>query len=148
VTLHFQAVLYVLKPGFDDVIGPIEISNTCAITCFPLIMTVFYLENPQRLLDIAYLESDVVPRIVTEWFDIGLFLEIPDDDLDNIKQLTNPCGRKCIDMLGRWIKRSAEHPNRNFHPTWRSMYNAMIAIDYLRPAEEMKEDLMNSNNNS
>ena len=101
-----------------------------------------YLENPQRLLDIAYLESDVVPRIATDWFDIGLYLELPDYKLDGIKQFTNPCGSKCIDMLGRWLKRSPEDPNKNFRPTWRNMYNAMKAIDYVRPAEEMKEDLM------
>jgi len=103
---------------------------------------VFYSENPQRLLDFSYLENDVVPRIATDWFDIGLYLELPDYKLDGIKRLTNPSGSKCIDMLGRWLKRSPEHPNRHFRPTWRNLYNAMIALDYVRSAEELKEDLM------
>jgi len=83
-----------------------------------------------------------VPRIATDWFDIGLYLELPDYKLDSIRQLTNPCGSKCIDMLGRWLKRSPDHPDKNFRPTWRNMYKAMIAIEYVRPAEELKEDLM------
>jgi len=45
-------------------------------------------------------------------------------------------------MLNKWLKRSPEDPDENYCPTWRNMYNAMIAIDYVRPAEEMKEDLM------
>ncbi|XP_065893193.1 uncharacterized protein [Dysidea avara] len=101
--------------------------------------------NQERLLDLTFLESDVVPRIATEWFDVGLYLDIPEYDLSNIKHLSNPCGSKCIDMLGRWLRRNPNHPDNFFRPTWRNMYNAMIAIDYVRPAEELKEDLMNLN---
>ena len=107
-----------------------------------MLLVYLIIEDKQKLLDFTYLESDVVPRIATEWFNIGLFLEIPSYDLNRIKQLTNPCGSKCIDMLGRWLKRSPEDPDENYRPTWRNMYKAMIAIDYVRPAEEMKEDLM------
>ncbi|XP_065893061.1 uncharacterized protein [Dysidea avara] len=101
--------------------------------------------NQGRLLDLTFLESDVVPRIATDWFDVGLYLDIPGHDLSNIRQLSNPCGSKCIDMLGRWLKRNPNHPDKFFRPTWRNMYNAMIAIDYVRPAEELKEDLMSLN---
>jgi len=102
---------------------------------------VFLIVDQERLLDQAYLESDVVPRIATEWYDIGLYLEMPDHDLDCIKQLTDPCGRKCIEMLSRWLKRDPNHPNITYRPTWKNMYNAMIAIDFVTPAEELKKDL-------
>jgi len=96
-------------------------------------------------LDLSYLESNVAPRIAIKWFDIGLYLDIPDDDLYRIKQITDPCGSKCTEMLSRWLARSPNDPDESFRPTWRNMYNAMLAIECTQGAEDLKEDLMNLN---
>ena len=56
----------------------------------------------EQILDLAYLESNVVCRIATDWFDVGLFLDIPDYELETIKQLSNPISSKCTEMLKKW----------------------------------------------
>jgi len=56
----------------------------------------------EQILDFAYLESNVVCRIATDWFDVGLFLDIPDYELETIRRPSNPTSSKCTEMLKKW----------------------------------------------
>jgi len=94
-----------------------------------------------KILADKYIEQNVVPRIATEWYDVGLELGIKDYELDKIKLIVDPTGGKCTDMLKAWLKRSATGPE-NRCPTWRNMYDAMRALDLNKAAEDMKDDLL------
>ena len=93
------------------------------------------------ILSTAYLEGTVTPRIANQWYDVGLELDIPDHDLDSIKQLTNPSGEKCKEMLKAWLRRKSDPKNEKLDPTWRNMCNAMRALDMNRAAEEIENEL-------
>jgi len=93
------------------------------------------------ILSTDYLERIVTPRIANKWYDVGLELDIPDYQLDDIKHLTDPCGEKCKDLLKMWLKRKTDAKQTKFNPTWRNMYIAMCALDMIKAAEDMKDEL-------
>ena len=96
-----------------------------------------------KILDDAYLDCKVVPVIASDWCDVGLELGIPLDKLKNMKHFSNPTGNKCKEMLKMWISRRLDDPNKSRRPTWRNLINSMEALDMMRGAEELKEELMN-----
>ena len=95
----------------------------------------------QKILTSAYLRNKVAGRIAPEWFDVGLCLEIPADKLAEIKQLTNPCGGKCNDMLFEWFRRDENDPVVKHRPTWQNIYDAMCDLDMINAAEDLKNEL-------
>ena len=98
----------------------------------------------EQVLDFAYLESNVVCRIATDWYDVGLFLDIPEYELDRIRQLSNPTGSKCNEMMRMWlISRTPDDPDISRRNIWRNMYDAMIAVELIKAAEDLKHDLRN-----
>ena len=61
-----------------------------------MLLVSLIIEGKQKLLDFTYLESEVVPRIATEWFNIGLFLEIPSYGLNSSPTLVAASVLKCL----------------------------------------------------
>ena len=115
-------------------------SFSCALYLF----LALHLLGQEHILDLAYLESNVVPRIATEWYDVGLYLDIPDYELDRIRQLSNPTGSKCNEMLKMWWKsRTPNDPDISRRNVWRNMYDAMVAAELIRAAEDLKHDIRN-----
>ena len=96
----------------------------------------------EKLLDLPYLESNVVCRIATDWYDVGLYLDIPAYELDKIRQLSNPTGSKCTEMLKKWwTSRTPDDPDTSRRNVWRNMYDAMRAVELIKAAEDLKCDL-------
>jgi len=118
-------------------------SNDHFVKCFYYYVALNLL-GQDHILDLAYLESNVVCRIAADWYDVGLFLDIPDYQLDSIKQLSNPTGSKCNEMLKIWWKsRTPDDPDIARRNIWRNMYDAMRAVELIKAAEDLKHDLRN-----
>ena len=101
-------------------------------------------QNPKdnKILQYNYLRNEVTGKIAPQWFEVGLQLGVSVDELDLIKQLTNPCGGKCTDMLRIWFKRDMGDPVEKLRPTWQNIYDAMCALDMNRAAEDLKDELI------
>ena len=97
-------------------------------------------EKKVDILSDEYLKANVTRRIATVWETVGLYLKIHSDDLSTIKQLTNPSGDKCRQMLLIWLKRNQADASKS--PTWKNMYKAMCSLDMIRPAEILQEELL------
>ena len=94
--------------------------------------------GPNKIVDLHYLNSHVAPRIAADWYDVGLLLHIPQHKLDAMKKLGDPVGSKCKELFKMWLTQSSDHA------TWRNLLNAMKAIDLIKAAEELEEDLRKS----
>ena len=71
-------------------------------------------------------------RYLLEWYELGLLLEIPVDELDiiEINSRADP-QRSLIEVLQLWLKRSPQ-------PTWKTMVEALKFVGRHRLAEEIE----------
>ena len=44
-------------------------------------------------------------------------------------------------MLQKWLQRKDDPKNKRLNPTWQNMYNAMCALEMIKAAEDMKDEL-------
>ena len=102
------------------------------------------MESGIDIVDHKYLDETVIPRIATIWYDIGIKLNIPSYKLDNIRNETDHTTRQCMEMLQIWLRRGS-NVEKSHRPTWENMYRAMIAIDLIAAAEELKGKIAHIN---
>ena len=95
------------------------------------------MESGIDIVNHKYLDETVIPRIATIWYDIGIKLNIPSYKLDNIRNKTDHTTQQCMEMLQMWLQRGS-NVEKSHCPTWENMYRAMIAIDLIAAAEELK----------
>ena len=102
------------------------------------------MESGIDIVDHKYLDETVIPRIASIWYDIGIKLNIPSYKLDNIRIETDHTTRQCMEMLQMWLRRGS-NVEKSHRPTWENMYRAMIAIDLIAAAEELKGKIAHIN---
>ena len=98
------------------------------------------MEEGRDILDDAYLESTVAPRVAVEWHQIGINLKIPIFRLGIIKKETNYTYQQCLEMLQRWLQRGFDGDESSW-PTWENMHKAMIEIGLIAAAERLEDKL-------
>jgi len=96
------------------------------------------MKTVENILEYDYLQAKIIPEIAVKWFEIGLELNIPARQLQNIKDNPDPSGACCLDMLQQWLDRGNVEKESN-HPIWKNMCDAMCAVDLNARAADLKE---------
>ena len=111
--------------------------------------TVFLLDNikdeqgEDQILRSDYLEYRVIPNVATKWHFLGLYLGILEDELQLINQQgNNPCASQCDQMFMKWLSKDPADCKPELQPTWKNLYNSLLATNLIRTAEELKEDVL------
>ena len=99
-------------------------------------------QGEDQILRSDYLECKVVPNIATKWHFLGLYLGLVEDELQLINQQgNNPCASQCDQMFRKWLSKDPSDYTPELKPTWKTLYDALLAINLIRAAEELKQDL-------
>jgi len=86
------------------------------------------------ILEVAYMDKNIVPRIATDWDDIALDLGFQSFETDKIKQVCDPTKKKCTDMLLSWLQNGTTN-------TWKNICDALQELDENKAADDLINDL-------
>ena len=83
------------------------------------------------------LEAYITPKIAYLWRTVALELGMPNHEIQNIQQVTDPASACCLEVFSRWLRRQVI-------ATWADVCDALKEAGYIAFACDLKHALLKS----